>query len=55
VERLLAEHVERRRDHSRALWALLALAVWHDEVLASPRPTRAGVTAPSPLPAETTT
>jgi asparagine synthase (glutamine-hydrolysing) len=52
VERLLTEHVERREDHSRALWALLFLVVWHDEVLASGRSTRAEQAAPGPLPTD---
>ncbi|HEX6391792.1 MAG TPA: asparagine synthase-related protein, partial [Solirubrobacteraceae bacterium] len=30
VTRLLDEHVARRDDHSRALWALLAFGLWHD-------------------------
>jgi len=33
VRRLIDEHVARRVDHSRALWTLLVLSVWHDEVL----------------------
>ncbi len=38
VQRLLAEHVARRADHSRPLWTLLVLSVWHDEVLRGTRP-----------------
>lgn len=30
VERLLREHVEGRRDHRRALWALIVLQLWVD-------------------------
>ena len=33
VERLVSDHLERRRDHSRAIWTLLVLSVWQDEVL----------------------
>jgi asparagine synthase (glutamine-hydrolysing) len=33
VERLMREHVGRVVDHSRALWTLLVLAVWMDDVL----------------------
>ncbi|HLK10076.1 MAG TPA: asparagine synthase (glutamine-hydrolyzing) [Candidatus Binatia bacterium] len=33
VERLLTEHAAKRADHSRAIWTLLVLSVWHDEVL----------------------
>jgi asparagine synthase (glutamine-hydrolysing) len=29
VERLLKDHLEGRRDHSRALWTLLQLELWH--------------------------
>jgi asparagine synthase (glutamine-hydrolysing) len=39
VQRLLGEHVSRRFDHSRPLWTLLVLAVWHQEVLRGTRPT----------------
>jgi asparagine synthase (glutamine-hydrolysing) len=38
VERLVGEHVRKQADHSRALWALLFLAVWHDEVVRAGRP-----------------
>jgi asparagine synthase (glutamine-hydrolysing) len=33
VERLVDEHVRRQRDHSRALWTLLVLSAWMDDVL----------------------
>src|SRR4029453_13274849 len=33
VERLVADHLTRRRDHSRAIWTLLVLSMWQDEVL----------------------
>jgi len=32
VSRLVAEHMTRQVDHSRAIWALLVLVVWHDLV-----------------------
>ena len=38
VERLMQEHVQRVRDHSRALWTLLVLSVWMDDVLGAGRP-----------------
>jgi hypothetical protein len=34
VGRLVTEHMTRRMDHSRAIWALLVLVVWHDLVRA---------------------
>ena len=37
VGRLVAEHMTRRADHSRAIWALLVLVVWHDAVRAEVR------------------
>ena len=37
VTALFDRHVARREDLSRPLWALLALALWHDAVLAAPR------------------
>jgi asparagine synthase (glutamine-hydrolysing) len=37
VTRLMDEHVERVRDHSRALWTLLVLSVWLDEVVGGGR------------------
>jgi asparagine synthase (glutamine-hydrolysing) len=40
VGRLLREHIERRADWSHALWALLVLVVWHDEVLHASPPAR---------------
>ena len=33
VERLVADHLARHRDHSRAIWTLLVLSVWQDEIL----------------------
>ena len=48
---LLDRHVRRREDVSRGLWALLALTLWHDAVLARPPvagaldPDRGGVRA----------
>ena len=33
VERLVADHLARRGDFSRAIWTLLVLSVWQDEVL----------------------
>jgi asparagine synthase (glutamine-hydrolysing) len=48
VERLLREHQTRQADHSHALWTLLVLVVWHDEVLhglTPPAEARAGVGA----------
>jgi asparagine synthase (glutamine-hydrolysing) len=33
VERLVSDHLARRLDHSRAIWTLLVLSVWHDEML----------------------
>jgi asparagine synthase (glutamine-hydrolysing) len=33
VERLVADHIARRRDHSRAIWTLLVLSVWQEEIL----------------------
>jgi asparagine synthase (glutamine-hydrolysing) len=41
VGRLLDAHLARRADHSHALWTLLVLAVWHDEVLHAARPAAA--------------
>jgi asparagine synthase (glutamine-hydrolysing) len=38
VERLMREHVTRVMDHSRALWTLLVLAVWMDDVMGAGRP-----------------
>ena len=38
VERLMREHVGKERDHSRALWTLLVLAVWMDDVMGAARP-----------------
>ena len=33
VERLVADHLGLRRDHSRAIWTLLVLSMWQDEIL----------------------
>lgn len=33
VERLVSDHLARRRDHSRAIWTLLVLSMWQDEIL----------------------
>ncbi len=44
VTRMVDEHMSRRADRSHALWALLVLTVWHDEVLTGVRPP-AGLTA----------
>ncbi len=33
VERIVADHQARRRDFSRAIWTLLVLSVWQDEML----------------------
>jgi asparagine synthase (glutamine-hydrolysing) len=49
VERLVREHLARTADHSHALWTLLVLGVWHDEVLTG---TRAAVAAPLAVAAE---
>jgi asparagine synthase (glutamine-hydrolysing) len=38
VTRLMREHVGKERDHSRALWTLLVLAVWMDDVMGAARP-----------------
>jgi asparagine synthase (glutamine-hydrolysing) len=38
VGRLVHEHTTKQVDHSRAIWTLLVLAVWHDEMLGSARP-----------------
>lgn len=46
VRALLDEHVARRADHARPLWALIALTLWHDAIRApavtSGRPARSG-------------
>ena len=36
VERLLDEHLQRRRDHSRALWGLLAFELWRKRWASGP-------------------
>jgi asparagine synthase (glutamine-hydrolysing) len=33
VERLVSDHLARRIDYSRAIWSLLVLSVWQDEML----------------------
>jgi asparagine synthase (glutamine-hydrolysing) len=33
VGRIVAEHTSKRADHSRAIWTLLVLSVWHDEIV----------------------
>jgi asparagine synthase (glutamine-hydrolysing) len=33
VERLVADHLAKRRDFSRAIWTLLVLSVWQDEIV----------------------
>ncbi len=38
VERLVTDHLARRRDHSRAIWTLLVLSVWQDEILRATPP-----------------
>jgi asparagine synthase (glutamine-hydrolysing) len=38
VGRLLDDHLARRADRSHALWTLLVLVVWHDEVLHGSEP-----------------
>jgi asparagine synthase (glutamine-hydrolysing) len=43
VTRLVSEHVTRRVDHSRAIWTLLVLSVWYDEVLTASQPSSARV------------
>lgn len=39
VERLVSDHLARRLDHSRAIWTLLVLSVWQDEMLRDVPPT----------------
>ena len=34
VGRLVTEHMTRRADHSRAIWALLVLVLWYEAVQA---------------------
>ncbi len=45
VGRLVEEHTQRRADRSHALWALLVLTVWHDEILNTASPSRVGTAA----------
>jgi len=47
VERLVADHLGRRIDHSRAIWTLLVLSVWQDEVLRDVPPVLRRVAAAS--------
>jgi asparagine synthase (glutamine-hydrolysing) len=47
VARLIDEHVGRTADHSRALWSLLVLSVWMDEVVRATRPAAARVAGAS--------
>jgi len=47
VERLVADHLGRRIDHSRAIWTLLVLSVWQDEVLRDVPPVPRRVAAAS--------
>jgi asparagine synthase (glutamine-hydrolysing) len=47
VTRLIDEHASRAADHSRALWTLLVLSVWTDEVLGTTRPAAARAAAAS--------
>jgi hypothetical protein len=42
---MLREHVTRVADHSHALWTLLVLVVWHDEVLRGRESSDAAATA----------
>jgi asparagine synthase (glutamine-hydrolysing) len=37
---LLAEHVQRRADHARALWTLIVLALWLDWAVELRKPVR---------------
>jgi asparagine synthase (glutamine-hydrolysing) len=55
VGRLVTDHVRRRADHSRAIWALLFLTVWHDEVLRGSWAPAAGTVAPTAVTTERTT
>jgi asparagine synthase (glutamine-hydrolysing) len=47
VERLVSDHLEHRLDHSRAIWTLLVLSVWQDEMLRDVPPAPQRVTAAS--------
>jgi asparagine synthase (glutamine-hydrolysing) len=47
---LLDRHLRRREDVSRGLWALLALTLWHDAVLAGP-PVAGALEPDGPAPA----
>lgn len=45
VEQLIREHTAHERDHSRAIWTLLVLAVWQDQIGEAARPPVARVSA----------
>jgi asparagine synthase (glutamine-hydrolysing) len=47
VERLVNDHLTRRIDQSRAIWTLLVLSVWQDEILRDVPPAPARVAAAS--------
>jgi asparagine synthase (glutamine-hydrolysing) len=47
VERLVADHLSRRVDYSRAIWTLLVLSVWQDELLRDVPPVPQRVAAAS--------
>src|SRR5262249_10758775 len=47
VERLVADHLSRRLDSSRAIWTLLVLSVWQDELLRAVPPVPQRVAAAS--------
>jgi asparagine synthase (glutamine-hydrolysing) len=47
VERLVSDHLARRLDHSRAIWTLLVLSVWQDEMLRDIPPVAQRVAAAS--------
>jgi len=47
VERLVNDHLSRRIDQSRAIWTLLVLSVWQDEILRDVPPAPERVAAAS--------
>jgi len=47
VERLVHDHLSRRIDQSRAIWTLLVLSVWQDEILRDVPPAPERVAAAS--------
>ena len=47
VERLVRDHLSRRIDQSRAIWTLLVLSVWQDEILRDVPPVPERVAAAS--------